>query len=76
VEIRPTKPGGFQIRAVVRDEATQKTGSAAAYVEVAVRKKGFALTSVVLADSAVASPGTAALSFSAARRQFRHGDVL
>lgn len=77
LEMKLPKPGGFQIRAAVRDEASQKTGSAHAYVEVAdTRKNRLALTSVVLANEASASPGSTALGFSAARRQFRRGDVL
>ena len=78
VEIKPPKPGGFQIRTAVRDEATQATGSAHAFVEVAdARKNRLALTSVVLANgSAIGSPDSATLGFSAARRQFRHGDIL
>jgi hypothetical protein len=70
------KPGGFQIRAAVRDEESHKTGSANEFIEIPdIRKKRFGLTSVVLANAPKA--GTAlTLAPSAARRQFHRGDVL
>ena len=46
------KPGGFQIRAAVRDEESHKTGSADEFIEIPdIRRKRFGLTSVVLANA-------------------------
>ncbi len=74
VTIPLPQAGGFHMRVAVRDEATQKTGSANAFIEIPdARKKQLALTSVVLASAASDSN---TLATSAAKRQFHHGDIL
>ena len=72
LEIGLPKPGGYQIRAAVRDEATRKLGSANAYLEVPdLGRQHMALTSVVLSSS-----HSEAVEYAAARRQFPRGATL
>lgn len=72
LEIELPRPGGYQIRAAVRDEATLKLGSANAYLEVPdLRRRHLALTSVVLSGAQ-----SETLGYVAARRQFQRGAIL
>ena len=51
-EIYVKKPGAYQVRALVRDTATNKTGVASQFMEVPdIRKKGLTLSSVVLSNT-------------------------
>ena len=77
LEIELPKPGGFHIRAAVRDEATQKTGSANEFIDIPdTHKKQLALTSIVLATAPKAGADTPSLGASAAKREFHRGDIL
>jgi len=52
------KPGGYQLRAVVRDAGSQRLGSAMQYVEVPDVKKGrLTLSSIVMGAEALPNPG-------------------
>ena len=54
----PTKqPGGYQLRAAVRDTATERVGSASQFVEVPDLKKGrIALSGIIMESSAAPAP--------------------
>jgi len=52
------KPGGYQLRAVVRDAGSQRLGSAMQFVEVPDVKKGrLTLSSIVMGAEALPNPG-------------------
>jgi VWFA-related protein len=52
------KPGGYQLRAVVRDAGSQRLGSAMQYVEVPDVKKGrLTLSSIVMGAETLPNPG-------------------
>jgi VWFA-related protein len=81
------KPGGYQMRIAIRDNATQKVGSASQYIEVPdLTKKRLALGSVVIQKvmPAASASGESAEGHirgqdplsTAATRVFEHGDTL
>ena len=51
LDVPVPKRGAYQIRVAVRDQATAKVGSATQFIQIPeLKKRGFALTSVVLHD--------------------------
>ncbi|MGA7410452.1 MAG: VWA domain-containing protein [Bryobacteraceae bacterium] len=76
LDVGVPKPGAYQIRAAVRDEATSKVGSASQYIEIPdVRKRKFALASIIL-ESERREGDSEALYVGAAKREFRSGSDL
>ena len=51
------KPGGYQLRAVVRDSGSQRLGSAMQFVEVPDVKKGRLTLSSIVMGAELAKPG-------------------
>jgi hypothetical protein len=77
LDVPAQRPGPYQIRAAVRDEATQKVGSASQYIEIPNAKKArLALTSVVLADGNSKAPTNGPVDIAAARREFHTGSEI
>jgi hypothetical protein len=77
MDVPVKKRGAYQIRVAIRDQATQKIGSASQFLEVPELKKGrMALTSLVLWDPR--RPGESAhdMGLTAVRRQFPQGADL
>lgn len=78
------KPGGYQIRVVMRDTATSRIGSASQYIEVPnLKKKQLALSGIVMERHAAKSTGTSSkkpfqtdAERDAATRRFHPGDTL
>lgn len=78
------KPGGYQMRIAVRDNATLRMGSASQYIEVPdLTKQHLELTAVVLSRAATGAPaaGNGAARAqeelnTAAIRQFQRGDQI
>lgn len=70
------KPGAYQIRTAIRDEATSKVGSANQYIEIPdFKKHKFALASIILENVGAVSDSEA-LYAGAAKREFRSGTSL
>ena len=76
LDVPVPKRGAYQIRVAVRDQTTGKIGSATQFLEIPeLKKKGFALASVILQDGdRSARPG--ALDIVPALRQFKRGGSL
>jgi VWFA-related protein len=72
------KPGAYQLRLVVRDEASKRIGSASQFVEIPdLKKKRLTLSGISLSGSFEKGGDVAALSqASAALRKLRQGMVL
>lgn len=71
------KPGAYQIRVAVRDQATGRIGSASQFLEIPdLKKRAFALTSVVLEDGDRPAGAPGLLGIVPARRQFHRGARL
>ena len=74
LDVPVPKRGAYQIRVAVRDQATAKIGSATQFIQVPeLKKRGFALTSVVLHDGGQAPDKPGLPSIMAALRQFKRG---
>ena len=87
MDVRLEKPGGYQVRAAVRDTASEKAGSASQFIDVPdVRKHRLALSGIVLngvlpktSDRSAAEPQdnySVAGSASPAVRVFRPGQTI
>jgi VWFA-related protein len=86
IHVPVAKPGPYQVRAAVRDAATEGSGAAAQYVEVPDVDSGrLALSGIVLQGGAGAANGDVArqgpapgedVTSAAARRSFRRGAEL
>ena len=77
LDVPVPKRGAYQIRVAVRDEASARIGSATQFIQIPdLKKRGFALASVVLQDGE-RSPNRSALpGITAALRQFPRGGSL
>lgn len=76
LDVAVPKPGAYQIRVAIRDEATSKMGSANQYIEIPdLKKRKFALASILLEKQGAASDSDA-LYTGAAKREFRSGSNL
>jgi VWFA-related protein len=76
LDVGVPKPGAYQIRTAVRDEATSKVGSANQYIEIPdFKKRKFALASIILGNQGAAADSEA-LYAGAAKREFRSGAAL
>jgi hypothetical protein len=76
IEVPVTKPGAFQMRVAVRDEGSERIGSASQYIEVPdVKKDKLGLTSILL-DEAVGDQDSRFLGMTPAVRRFRRGSVV
>jgi VWFA-related protein len=76
LDVPAQKPGPYQIRVAVRDDATEKVGSAGQYIDIPdVKKAHLALTSVVLADGG-SKLVAGRLDSAAVRRQFHGGSEV
>jgi hypothetical protein len=86
-DVKVEKPGGYQVRAAVRDTASDKVGSASQFIEVPdIRKHRLALSGIVLDEARPKTPDTNAAgakedysiasSGSPAVRVFRTGQTI
>lgn len=76
LDVGVPKPGAYQVRAAIRDEATSKVGSASQYIEIPdVKKRKFALASILL-ESEGKITDSDALYTTAAKREFRASSNL
>ena len=77
LDVPVPKRGAYQIRVAVRDNDTGKIGSATQFIEIPdLKRKGFALTSVILQDGERSPGKPAPPGISAALRQFKRGGSL
>jgi len=77
LDVPVPKRGGYQIRVAVRDDASQKVGSASQFIEIPELKKArFALASIILQDGGAASRNDDALKIAPSRRQFQQGSKM
>jgi len=72
------KPGGYQLRVVVRDKATKKLGSAMQFIEVPDLKNGrLALSGIVVAEQPAKTPNGGPKTLGTpANRVFKSGAAL
>ncbi len=76
LDVAVPKPGAYQVRTAVRDEATSKVGSANQYIEIPdFKKRKFALASIILENEGTATDSEA-LYAGAAKREFRSNAAL
>ncbi len=74
MDVPVKKRGAYQIRVAIRDQATEKIGSASQFLDVPDLKKGrMALTSVVLWNPRRSGESARVMGITAARRQFVRG---
>ena len=74
LDVQVPKRGAYQIRVAVRDQATAKIGSATQFIQIPdLKKRGFALTSVVLHDGERSPDKPDLPGIAAALRQFKQG---
>jgi len=77
LDVPVPKRGAYQIRVAVRDEASQKVGSASQFIEIPILKKvRFALASIILQNSGAASGTVDVLKIAPSRRQFQRGSDM
>jgi VWFA-related protein len=77
LDVPVKKPGAYQIRLAVRDDATGKVGAAYQYLDIPNAKKPrMALTSIILENGAPSLAELGSLGITAARRQFPRGGEL
>ena len=77
LDVPVPKRGAYQIRVAVRDEASQKVGSASQFIEIPILKKvRFALASIILQNSGAASGTVDVLKIAPSRRQFQQGSDM
>src|SRR5205807_2314744 len=77
INVTLQKPGAYQTRVAVRDQATGKVGSANQFLEIPdLHKRRFALTSLVLQDGDRPAGSSGLLGMSPARRQFHPGGKI
>ena len=77
LDVPVPKRGAYQIRVAVRDEATAKIGSATQFIQIPdLKKRGFALASVVLQDGEPSQDRSDLPGIAAALREFKRGGSL
>jgi hypothetical protein len=77
LDVPVPKRGAYQIRVAVRDDASEKVGSASQFIQIPELKKArFALTSIILQDGGAVSRSIDLLKITPARRQFQQGSNL
>ncbi len=76
LDVAVPQRGAYQIRVAVRDATTGKIGSATQFIQIPdLKKRGFALTSIVLLDGERSDqPGLPGIA--AALRQFKRGSLI
>jgi len=74
LDVPVPKRGAYQIRVAVRDEATAKIGSATQFIQIPdLKKRGFALASVILLDAEPSPDKSNLPGIVAALREFKRG---
>jgi hypothetical protein len=77
LDVPVPKRGGYQIRVAVRDDASQRVGSASQFIQIPELKKArFALESIILQDGGAASRTVDVLKIAPSRRQFQQGSEI
>ena len=77
LDVPVPKRGAYQIRVAVRDQATGKIGSATQFIQIPdLKKRGFALSSVVLQVGKGSADRSDLPGITAALRQFKRGGSL
>jgi len=76
LDVPVPKRGAYQIRVAVRDQATNKVGSATQFIQIPDLKKGLALTSIVLQDGEPSPDRPVVPGIAAALRRFKQGSSL
>jgi VWFA-related protein len=74
LDVPVPKRGAYQIRVAVRDQATANIGSATQFIQIPdLKKRGFALASVVLQDGEQSPDRSDLPGIAAALREFKRG---
>jgi len=74
LDVPVPKRGAYQIRVAVRDQETGKIGSASQFIQIPdLKKRGFALASVILQDGGEATDKSELPGIAAALREFKRG---
>jgi len=77
LDVPVPKRGAYQIRAAVRDDASQRVGSASQFIQIPQLKKvRFALESIILQNGGAASGTIDVLKIAPSRRQFQQGSNM
>jgi hypothetical protein len=76
LDVPVPKRGAYQIRVAVRDQATNRVGSATQFIQIPDLKKGLALTSIVLQDGEPSPDRPGVPGIAAALRRFKQGSSM
>jgi hypothetical protein len=77
LDVPVPKRGAYQIRVAVRDDASQRVGSASQFIQIPQLKKvRFALASIILQNGGAASGTIDVLKIAPSRRQFQQGSDM